>query len=270
MDIATETTENVVEKTEPIEYPEGQGPEDAMRHPYYLHGVATRRDVVYLLHPDVESNIPGAKQWWRMQYDSESANPTIRRDKLSLDEVIERATTESASALLVYANEAATSVDPLLSLPQPLQDFVKKDNLIFMEELQKTVADWDNDYGDEATGRWDDPPPDTEWKGGSGWSPDLSVNKQFDTRDRTNSNMSSATLTPNTEIEDDAPGADRGRDAVRRTSSASSETVGRSDDVMDIDGAKAQAKVSFSDVDMADVQEEPRMEHVEIAEKKGG
>jgi hypothetical protein len=269
MDTMTETTENNAPNTATIEYPKGQGPEDAMKHAYHLYGVATRRDVVYLLHPDIESNATGAKQWWRMQYDSESSNPTIRRDRLSFDEVIERATTESASALLVYANETATSVDPLLSLSRPLQDFVKRDNLVFMQELQESVGLWDKDYGNAAHGGWDDAPPDSEWIPGAGWSPDLNAD-DFGSRDRNDSNMSSATLTPNTEMDDDAPGADGSRDAVRRVSSASSETVGRSSDAMDIDGARAQAKVSFSDVDMSDAHEEPRMQHVEVLEKKGG
>ncbi|CAN9338054.1 unnamed protein product [Alternaria alternata] len=265
MDTTTETTENVAEKlSEPVEveYPAGQAPEDAMNRPYELWGVATRRDVVYIRHPDINSNTPNATQWWRMQYDSESANPIIRRDRLSLSEVIERATTESASALLVYANDAATTADPL-PIPKALEDFAKKDNLNFLRELQESRTGWE-DYGgvDE-----------------NGWS-EISA-KEFSSstggRPRNDSNMSSATLTPNTEIEDDEQQqmVETGARGATNMSNASSETVGRGDDVMDLDGEsqKLQSQVRFSDVDMEDVggrDDGLRTQHIEVSEKKGG
>ncbi|KAF1946998.1 hypothetical protein EJ02DRAFT_449977 [Clathrospora elynae] len=276
-DTAMETTENIAEKaaedTSVIDYPEGQRPEDAMKRPYQLYGVATRRDVVYILQPDINSDVPGAKQWWRMQYDSESHNPIIRRDRLSLEEVLERATTESASALFVYANEAATSAEPIL-LPKPLEDFVKKDNLNFLEELQRSTSAtspaWEgfgDDYSHVAQGGWDNNPNsdafDVDWHGMNA-KPFYSGGNE-----RNDSNMSSATLTPNTEIDDDMPvemmEVGPGTAAM---SSASSVTVGR-DDAMDVD---EDVKVSFTDVDMdkADTQEEVRTQHIEVAEKKGG
>lgn len=259
-------------EVEDIKYPEGQSPQDAMEHPYQLYGVATRRDVIYLLHPDIKSDVPGAKQWWRMQYDTESSNPTVMRDRLTLEDVIERATTESASALLIYANEAATSVDPL-PLAKPLEDFVRKDKLNFFEELQKNATGWESfgDYGVVPQGGWDKNPPDYE----NDWN-NMSAS-EFHGHERNDSNMSSATLTPNTEVGDDEPGVQEmvevngGMDALTGlSSSASSVTVGRDEEAMDVDGAKSQAKVSFSDVDMADVSEEPRTQHIEVAEKKGG
>jgi hypothetical protein len=290
MDTTTEMTEKVEEKTPGpanIVYPEGQAPEDAMERPYQLWGVATRRDVVYIRHPDIKSDIPRATQWWRMQYDSESANPIIRRDRLSLQEVIERATTESASALLVYANEDATTADPL-PLPEPLRDFTNKDNINFLREMQENLSGWESyggDYGNVAQGGWDttDPPAfeeDNEWT-------EISAKEFNSSRPRNDSNMSSATLTPNTEIDDDAPVAqemietNRGMrgGGVGNMSSASSETVGRGDDVMDIDGAeKLQSQVRFSDVDMQDVdadddggaRNEARGQLIDVSEKKGG
>ncbi|USP75751.1 hypothetical protein yc1106_03025 [Curvularia clavata] len=285
---------NTIEATGPdrVGFPDGQAPEDAMHHPYHLQGVATRRDVVYVRHPDIKSDVPGAMQWWRMQYDSESSNPTIRRDRLSLQEVIERATTESASALLVYANDDAMSVEPT-PLPKPLLDFVKRDNLNFLEELQKDATNWEafNDYGDVTQTEWDanqgrwDPAPEGDWEeatvpdDSNGWS-QVSA-KELKSRTRNDSNISSTTLTPNTEIDDTdhtASGArdmaqpDIGTSAASQLSSASSETVGRSDDVMDLDSQRLQNKVSFSDVDMPDVHEESRSQHDEVAkeEKKGG
>ncbi|KAG9196032.1 hypothetical protein G6011_01153 [Alternaria panax] len=282
----TETTENIAkEAPEPvkIEYPEGQSPEDAMRRPYQLWGVATRRDVVYIRHPDIKSNTPNATQWWRMQYDSESANPLIRRDRLSLSEVIERATTESASALLVYANDAATTAEPL-PIPKSLEDFTKKDNLNFLRELQESNlgwADYGGDYGDAARGGWDDlirPIPNTSFDDNdNGWSEISAKEFSSSSRPRNDSNMSSATLTPNTEIEDDQQmvetGNNIGAGGNGGLSSASSETVGRGDDAMDVDGEsqKLQGQVRFSDVDMEDAQDDGSgMQHIEVSEKKGG
>ncbi|KAL6160318.1 hypothetical protein ACJBU6_01660 [Exserohilum turcicum] len=282
------------ESVEPVkvDFPEGQSPEDAMHHPYHLHGVATRRDVLYVRHPDIKSDVPGALQWWRMQYDSESSNPIIRRDRLSLQEVIDRATTESASALLVYANDDAISVEPTL-LPKPLLDFVKRDNLNFLEELQKSATDWEafGDYDNVAETDWDSGKPRWDKDSTQQWREDTLPEdtwnqipaKEFDSRDLNDSNMSSATLTPNTEIEDDTSSAAQQQqqhtasNTVAAPSNASSETIGRSDDVMEIDAVKLQAKVAFSDVDMPDVHEEPEppllssQQHIEVTEKnKGG
>ncbi|KAI4945806.1 hypothetical protein J4E91_007720 [Alternaria rosae] len=284
MDTTTEMTEKVEEKTfEPIEivYPEGQAPEDAMERPYQLWGVATRRDVVYVRHPDIKSDVPNATQWWRMQYDSESANPIIRRDTLSLQEVIERATTEAGSALLVYANEDATAAEPL-PLPKPLQDFAKKDNLNFLHELQENATGWEGygDYGNTATGGWDTTVPPA-FEEDNGWSEISAKEFNSSSRPRNDSNMSSATLTPNTEIDDDAPVTqemvETNRGGTGAMSSASSETVGRGDgdDAMDVDGAvneKMQSQVRFSDVDMEDVysQDRARIQRVDALEKKGG
>lgn len=273
-DGADATMDTVAEEAQ---YPEGERPQDAMQRPYQLWGVATRRDVVYLLHPDIKSDIPGAKQWWRMQYDTESSNPTIMRDRLTLQDVLERATSESASVLLVYANDDAAYSESS-PLPKALEDFAKKDNLNFLEELQKDSAGWEtfgDSFGNAAQGTWDtNPPPDYV----HGWE-DMSA-REFHSHNRNDSNMSSTTLTPNTEVDDDGPvmqemiEVEGTRDVVPRLSSASSETIGG--DLMDVDGVKeqgesrSQGEPKLVDVDMDDVREEPRVQHVEVAEKKGG
>ncbi|KAJ4367190.1 hypothetical protein N0V83_007720 [Neocucurbitaria cava] len=287
--------------TTDITYPEGQSPEDAMHHPYRLYGVATRHDVVYLLHPDITSNSSGAKQWWRMQYDTESSNPIIRRDRLCLQEVIERATSESASALLIYANDAATSVDPL-PLSKELEEFVKKDKLAFLEELQKgatatagATSGWENyydgGYGNIARGGWDkESDPDGTIAGSAPPSYDdyewgtMSAKQFHDShRERSDETMSSTTLTPNTEVgDDDGRGVKQmvevngGMDAFSglASSTASSVTVGGDDtaEAMDVDGA------SFMNVDMhiPEVRDDMDTQHIEVAtplepvEKKGG
>lgn len=263
-------------------YPEGQSPQDAMHHPYRLCGLATNLGVVYLLHPDTQSNVKGARQWWRMQYDTESAN--IRRDRLNPDEVLERASSESASALLIYASDDAMDVEPL-PLPKELHEFVKKDGVNFLEELQQsqTANGWDYDTsGDVGQGGWDkvDYPPDYEGYEHE-WN---SVDAQaFQPHYRQDSNLSSTTLTPNTEHDDDGGGVremveiNGGIDAftglTHAPSTSSSQTIGRdSNDAMDIDAVRTKdhAPPSFTDMTMADVQDEPRVQHVEVLEKKGG
>lgn len=267
------------------DFPEGQSPQDAMHRPYKLWGVATRRDVVYLLHPDIKSDVPDARQWWRMQYDTESTSPVIMRDRLSLQDVLERATTESASVVLVYANETAISSDPA-PLPKPLQEFVKKDNLDFLEELQKSTTGWENfgdDYETAVQGDWDKVslPPDyrSEDYRDDDWH-NMSA-KEFHSSGNgvgggTDDNMSSATLTPNTEVEDgyvkeegvamrEMVEIEGERDVKRRRES--SETVGE-EQVERVKEKKGE--VQLIDVEMEDMKEDPRVQHVEFAEKKGG
>lgn len=253
------------------EFPEGQAPQDAMKYPYQLYGVATRRDVVYLLHPDIKSDVPGAKQWWRVQYDTESSNPTIMRDRLTLQEVLERATSESASVLLIYANEIATSSEPS-PLSKPLEDFARKDNLNFLEELQKSSTSWDTfeNYGDVAQGDWTSDQPN--YNDENNWTESAQA---FHNHGRNDSNMSSATLTPNTEIDEDGPIMQEMIDVhaapVSRTamSSASSGTIGG--EAMDVDGAKpSQAEGKLIDIDMEDTPELSQKQHIDMSETKGG
>tara|TARA_R110002003_G_scaffold1277_1_gene22835 strand:+ start:20394 stop:21302 length:909 start_codon:yes stop_codon:yes gene_type:complete len=275
--VVDDGAETLIDLTD-TEYPDGQSPQDAMHHPYQLCGVATHLGVVYLLHPDPTASTASAKQWWRVQYDTESSSPTIRRDRLTQEEVLERAATEFASALLVYAHKDAMAVEPL-PLAKPLEDFVKKDGVNFMEELQKAATGWEGmDYdqgGDIPKGSWDtiNGPPhydvDYDWNNMSA--------QEFHNRDRNNSNLSSATLTPNTEHDDVGVGVgvhemvevNGGMDAMTGLSRASSSTV--EGETMEVDGsAREHGKASLTDREMVDVQDEPRVQHIEVAEKKGG
>lgn len=240
------------------EYPVGQAPADAMHHPYTLVGVATRRDVVYLLHPASHKD---KRQWWRMQYDTESASPTIRRDKQSAEEVLERATSESASVLLVYATEEAMNAEPE-KLSKELENFVKQDNLVFLEEVQKSRTDWDEydngGYSDVARGGWDkdDDPDSWEEINAQRWHEDNAMN------------MSSATLTPNTEVD--------GGGGVREMV----EINGGMDVAMGLDDPSSREGMDKMEFDefhgkperMEGIlgDEEPRTQHIEVAEKKGG
>lgn len=255
--------EALIDLSEP-NYPEGQSAQDAMHYPYQLYGVATRRDVIYLLHPDTTSNTPGAKQWWRVQYDSESGSANIIRSRVDLQQVVERATSEAASVLLIYANEAAMSEAPI-PLSKPLEDFVKKDKLCFLEELQKNHdlgagSGWD-DFGDQVRGDWDketDPPGyNHDWA-------NISSQQFHNEKSKESSGMSSATLTPNTELD----GESGVREMVEVNGGMDAMTGLRSDP-MEID-----TQTQSRDTQMVDVKEvpaeEPKAQHIEFAEKKGG
>lgn len=246
-------------------YPEGQTPQDAMHHPYHIHGVATHLGVVYLLRPD--TNTPEGQQWWRVQYDTDSASPTIRRDRVTQQEVIERASTESSNALLVYAHKEATSVADL-PLSEALEAFVKRDNLLFMEELQKTHTGWEDvEYDTSADiprGGWDQDPPgyNHDWA-------DMSA-----TEFHRGENFSDATLTPATDAGvQEMVEVNGGMDAMTGVSRASSVTVGRDDvdrDERTERAAQAHGVAGLVDVDMDDAQDDMRVQHIEVAEKKKG
>jgi hypothetical protein len=285
--VINDGNEALIDLTAP-DYPEGQSTQDAMHHPYQLCGVATRRDVIYLLHPDTTSNTPGAKQWWRVQYDTESGTANIIRDKIDQQQVLERATSEAASVLLVYANETALSETPL-PLSKPLEDFVKKDKLCFLEELQKNhgmnAGDW-VDYGDEPKGNWDEPKgnwdepkgnwdePKGNWEPEGNWSKstdppgynhdwaNISAQQYFDANRKESSGQSSATLTPNTEADGD-PGV---REMVE-VNGGMDALSGLRSDPMDVD-------IQTQSTQMVDVKEvpaeEPKAQHIEFAQKKGG
>ncbi|KAF1933599.1 uncharacterized protein M421DRAFT_200965 [Didymella exigua CBS 183.55] len=253
--------EALIDLTGP-DHPEGQSPQDAMHHPYQLCGVATRRDVIYLLHPDTASNVPGAKQWWRIQYDNESGTANIIRDRVDQQQVLERATSEAASVLLIYANKAAMSEKPI-PLAKPLEDFVKKDKLCFLEELQKSHGldsgnAWE-DFGDEMKGDWDkasNPPGyNHDWA-------NISSRQFHDEMSKQSSGMSSATLTPNTEM--DGEGV---REMVE-VNGGMDAMAGLRSDPMAVD---TQASRDTQMVDVKEIHaEEPKAQHIEFAQNKGG
>ncbi|KAH5578003.1 hypothetical protein HBI26_135220 [Parastagonospora nodorum] len=255
--IVDDGAEVLIDLTEPS-YPPGQSPQDAMQHPYHLCGVATHFGVIYLLHPDNQSPTPGAQQWWRIQYDTETSSPSLRRDRLTQQEVVERAATESSAALLIYAHASALSVAPI-PLSKPLEDFVKKDALNFHEELQ---TDW-QEMDTAAIGDWDKDPPDYEYDWNS-----MSA-QQWHTSARARGD-SSATLTPNTE-HDGAAGVremvevNGGMDAMMGVeSSRSSSTI--EGDAMEVEHGTAVV----ADEGAGREGDEVRVQHIEVAEKKGG
>ena len=176
---------------------------------------------------------------------------------------LERATSEAASVLLVYANETALSETPL-PLSKPLEDFVKKDKLCFLEELQKnhdlSAGEW-MDYGDEPKGNWSkstDPPGyNHDWA-------NISAQQYYDANRKESSGQSSATLTPNTE-----PDGDPGVREMVEINGGMDTMAGLRSDPMDVD-----SQTQSRDTQMVDVKEvpaeEPKAEHIEFAQKKGG
>jgi hypothetical protein len=274
--VVDDCAETLIDLTE-TQYPEGQSPQDAMHCPYHLCGVATHLGVVYLLHPAANSNTTGTQQWWRVQYDTESSPPTIRRHPLEQQDVLERVTTESASALLIYAHKDALSAEPE-ALSGPLEDFVKKDGWNFQEELVRELEHAGQSWEDPSGREWEDVDYDTtadiprgDWAQSDDWN-SMSA-QQYHKHARHDSNLSSTTLTPNTEHDDvgvqEMVEINGGMDALTGVSSrASSSTI--EGDAMDVDGARHGMASMTSDATMADAQDEPIVQHIEIAEKKGG
>jgi hypothetical protein len=263
--VVDDGSENLIDLTETT-YPEGQSPQDAMQHPYQLCGVATHLGVVYLLHPDAKSN---TQQWWRVQYDTETSSPSIRHDHLTLQEVVERASTESASALLIYAHSTPLS--------KPLDDFVKKDNWTFEEELQKSAVGWEHmDYDAAPPGAWDKAPPDYEYDWHS-----MSA-RQFHSHGNgggggNEGNVSSTTLTPNTEVGDggrvrEMVEVNGGMAALTGVNSRASSSTIEGDD-MDVDVSGGEERLETVRVEEVEAEMEVEGEgvkHIEVVEKKGG
>ncbi|KAF2004525.1 hypothetical protein P154DRAFT_543352 [Amniculicola lignicola CBS 123094] len=267
-------------------------------HAYKLVGVSTRPSVYYLLHPDTSSNIPDAKQWWRIEYSTATSEAVILRERLTLSQVIQQATSEHKSALFVYANDAATSV-PEIPLPEPLVKFVQQDNIAFIRELSSDYPEEEGAGGIEPFGGWNERGDDhVDWKnhqkpdwdlggragggGGKGYDWNTASAREFHEY-HADSGLSSQTLTPRTDMDEEINmmGAQEMREVgVKEThehgggveawagmSNASSETVG-GDVVM-------ESQASRADVEMVDVnlEEEPSVQHIEVKEeeiRKGG
>ncbi|KAF2474107.1 uncharacterized protein BDR25DRAFT_332296 [Lindgomyces ingoldianus] len=294
-------TESAMVATEPSSTINGFS-SHALTSPFKLYGVSTRPGVYYLLHPDIKSDIPDAKQWWRIEYSTATSEAYVLRERLTLANVLEKASSEHSSALLVYANEEATRVKPA-DVPEQLQKFVKQDNLNFLEELTddlegksgvQQIGDWDKNlstYADDGFAHY------------GGTSNMSAFGNQFESintaqfhsqnqesgrKDGGDEEMSSTTLTPNTEVGDDGAGEEMrevngGMGAwVGNYSNASSETVGR--DTMDVPVSQQPQTVHMRDVEMGNVRSSQMMDvdlrgpddressvrHIEVLEERKG
>lgn len=114
-------------------------------HKYTLRGVSATPSTVYVLEKteledeeDMLSTEAKDWQWWKLAFMSNEAKPVIRL-KVTENDVLKAASTESSSALLVYANESATSFKSE-ELPPQLRNFVRADNLYFSTELEESSS----------------------------------------------------------------------------------------------------------------------------------
>ncbi|KAF2205841.1 hypothetical protein GQ43DRAFT_211334 [Delitschia confertaspora ATCC 74209] len=131
---------------------------------FQLRGVSTRPNTLYLYQPDPGANpmdeIDGPKDWWKIVYAYQQTDePYIFHERVHLTTVLEAASAEHPEALLVYANSAALDTEPV-PLSKQLHDFVQRDNLSFMQELQDeqpVEQDW------QPSEQWDDSWQTNEW-----------------------------------------------------------------------------------------------------------
>ncbi len=118
---------------------------DQLRHRYTLRGIATHPHITYLLYPATDDERPAEDdttpegyRWWRLEYKVGSDGGVQLSKSMMPDyDVLRAATLEHSSALLVYASDAITAFPSApQTLPQPLQDFVDRDNGLLTAELQ--------------------------------------------------------------------------------------------------------------------------------------
>ena len=123
---------------------------DELKHRYTLRGVSTDPSVTYLLCPidNSDDNVddpfvdedttPTGMRWMRIEYKYNGDVATLSKEKVGDYDVLRAVELESGSALLVYASDAITAVsEQPQSLPQPLQDFVDRDNEASAQELSQ-------------------------------------------------------------------------------------------------------------------------------------
>ncbi|PVI07579.1 hypothetical protein DM02DRAFT_512187 [Periconia macrospinosa] len=223
------------------------------KNTYKLQGVATSSTDYYVLHPksieSENSSSPQERQWWYVKYDyTNGDDATIIRQEVNIETVCVDASANSGKVLLVYANDAALSLDNI-ALPTPLQDFVKADNAVLVEEFERNNNTWatTNEPENWVMNDGDGDPPDYDWNSVTATEYHQlndhknSANKTGGGGGDADSTMSSTTLTPNTDIDDDlqvvgsdlSSGMQEMKEAksgitawAGRTSNASSETVG--------------------------------------------
>ncbi|KAF2676767.1 hypothetical protein K458DRAFT_437083 [Lentithecium fluviatile CBS 122367] len=264
-------------------------------HPYELWGVATSSLDYFVLHPNTTPDGSEAMQWWHIKYTYQGEDADISRNRVTRDEVLAKARSDGGRVVLVYANKAATSVPPI-PLSTPLDNFVKKDNLNFLQELSKKESEWTDcgpdggttvkagymsDGDSKVMDEWmiDDPPGyGGGYNDGYNWN---SVSaKDFHEQD---SGVSSTTLTPNTEVDDDGVAMVEMQEvnggisawAGGGLSNASSDALG-AEEPMDISDSETTRETTIAndedmdDADLGQAETEPEVEYIETVEKKGG
>ncbi|KAL2760749.1 hypothetical protein ACRALDRAFT_205349 [Sodiomyces alcalophilus JCM 7366] len=117
---------------------------------YFLRGVATAQDVVYVCQRaepqliELDEAPQPIDQWWRLAFVPTDEEPftNILTQKVTIELVKRQMLQESRSPLLVYATEDALSA-PRLPLSEPLQRFVRVENKTFHLELSRQPEEED-------------------------------------------------------------------------------------------------------------------------------
>ncbi|KAJ8127329.1 hypothetical protein O1611_g6307 [Lasiodiplodia mahajangana] len=120
---------------------------------YFLRGVAPTAEVAYVCVRDIDDsaslgeNSRARDQWWKIGYVKSDASP-IKSEKMTLDDVLNAAGTDSRNPILVYASEAALN-QKKISLSDALRMFVKADNRSFQQELAQEISVHENKSGQD-------------------------------------------------------------------------------------------------------------------------
>ncbi|KAI0004023.1 hypothetical protein F4779DRAFT_621564 [Xylariaceae sp. FL0662B] len=108
---------------------------------YSLRGVALTNELAYVCVRQEPALINFEEaplltdQWWRIGYAEGDASP-VKTEKVTLDDVLQAAGTESKYPILIYATEAAMETAPI-PLSDALRMFVRADNRTFQQELSR-------------------------------------------------------------------------------------------------------------------------------------
>ncbi|KFY10773.1 hypothetical protein V492_04854 [Pseudogymnoascus sp. VKM F-4246] len=112
-------------------------------HKYTLCGVSISNHITYVrrraepdlieMDLDADGTAKDADQWWKIEY-SPTGSQQVNVVKVAQTEVLFAASKESNCCIIVYASEAALA-DPRRPLPEPLENFVRADNLAFRAEF---------------------------------------------------------------------------------------------------------------------------------------
>lgn len=134
-------------------------------HRYRLMGCSPSPETTYVLHriPSNPFEDDGASsessQWWKIQYNADSSQPSILKEKVLEEEVLRAAKDDGRDCLLIYADDEALAETPI-RLPRVLGEFVQHDNATFRNELEEAVnRGWDNTVADIDMDDENDPPP---------------------------------------------------------------------------------------------------------------
>lgn len=237
--------------------------DDAFRHSfthsYKLCGFAISKTEYFIRQVACyPGELEKQESWWHIEYKYKE-NPeetSIDRNEVTIDQMLTHIDTFTENAILIYANQAAFTPKPL-PLSADLENFIKQDNTNFQQEIAnekaRVAASWGAQYdendGNEIIGNW--------FNGDSGWG-------SSNVTPAGHGYQSSKTLTPDTDINPPSYQDVASRDEVQEevveihledekkesmemqeingginvwsgASNASSETVGRIEDVQMMD-----------------------------------